>query len=91
MPKFLDNKPKNHIINIIYDTLYKRLDDIGVPEDCDTRKMSWDEAANECWGLSREQETNLELIYVTAIQLYLDASKLWEAIEDCDEIFKGEQ
>lgn len=87
MINFSSNKAENDIINIVYETLYNRLDEIKVPKDCPTRKMSWDEAAMECWDLAGEQETEIELIYKQAIQVYCDASNLWEAITEANELF----
>ena len=88
MPEFSKNPSENAMLNVVNSTLYVRLDQIGIPLDCITRKLSWDEAAEESWRLAGEQETDTELMYVTAIRLYMDASNLWDVILATDEIFK---
>jgi len=87
MPEFSKNAPQNAILNVVESTLKVRLDQVGIPSDCITRKMSWDEAAEECLRLSGDLITDIEFNYVTAARLYIDAATLWNVVLDTSEIF----
>jgi len=82
---------QQNMLNELFDALYCRLDAIGIPDDCATRKLSWDEAACLCANIEEEADEDGDTIktqlYVTAYNVYQEASELWVNIENARNLF----
>lgn len=89
MVTWINNTLESLLFEELYNELYKRLDEAHLPKDCETRSMSWDEAATLCHVKAEDTDNEItKLIYKVAERLYLDGVRAWNAVEEAKNLYE---
>jgi predicted HAD superfamily Cof-like phosphohydrolase len=74
---------QQQMLDELYAELYASLNEAHLPADCESRKLSWDEAANYCYEIKNNTDNEItKLIYSVADKLYTDFGNRWDKIID---------